>query len=299
MKRSGLAQLNKLICGLLLCVVLLGSLCPVLAVPADGCSLTIDYRHEDLPVAEAVFRLYRIADLDSELQLKYTEAFSDLQLDAKALQDSDELLLSRVAEQNLPPEHTLTLDSEGKGKLSGITPGAFLLVGEPATLGEYTYYVDHQVVFLPSASQQGSELQYHVTLCPKSTRLPVGTELIGVKAVKLWSDKGYEQERPKSIRVRLLKDGKTVSTAVLSETNGWSHTWSDLLPNARWTVQEDVPKGYVVEISEKDHVFTLTNHRKNIEQTGAVWWPVVTVLGAGLVLIIVGVLLRRSVRYEA
>lgn len=300
MRRSVSGQLNKLLCILMLCMVLLSILAPAaLAEPVQKCELIIDYQYETTPVSGASFRLYRIADLDSQYQLNYTGIFSDLQLDTQGLIDAVEDLYTKISDQSVDPELTLITDEQGSALASGIAPGAFLLVGDPLTLGSFIYHVDKQVVFLPAELDQTGEPEYSLTLRPKSSRVPVGTQLTCVKVVKQWDDKGYENQRPRSITVRLLKDGATVSTVKLSASNGWTHTWEDLLPNARWTVKEDVPSGYVVSTEEIDEIFTLTNHRKDIPQTGTIWWPVATILAVGLVLIILGITLRWSGRYGA
>ena len=290
MKSAALRYLNKLLC-LLLCVISLGMLYfGAHAQPASRCKLCIDFYHENAPVSNATFRIYRIANLGADRTLSYTEAFSDLRLDAEALSNAALDLYARVKAQNIQPEQTLITDDQGIAVSSDLAPGAFLFVGEPVTVEDFVHYVDQQVIFLEKDSQ---------IVRPKSARLPVGTKLISINAVKQWEDQGYEKERPNAIIVRLLKDGKTVSSAVLSKSNGWSHTWNDLLPNARWAVEEDVPEGYTVTVRESNHTFTLTNQRKDIPQTGHIWWPVITMLCAGLALIVVGLSVRRSGRNEA
>lgn len=290
MQSPAFRHLNKLLC-LLLCTVLLGLLCTgVCAQPERRCQLWIDYRHEGVAISQANFRLYRIAGLNSNLELSYSGAFSDLRLDAQALSDAAEELYLRVEKQSISPERTFVTDWNGKASVSDLTPGAYLLVGEPATVDASVYYVDKQVVFLH---------EDRMTMNPKCTQLPVGVKLISIQTVKFWDDHGHENERPREITVRLLKDGKTVHSVVLSEANNWSYTWNNLLPNARWTVAEDVPQGYKATIQEKDHVFTVINQYKNIPQTGQVWWPVITVFCLGLMLIVVGLSVRRSGRNEA
>lgn len=289
MKSSTFRYLNKLLC-FLLCMIFLCFLSIGASAQPGGCCLNIEFRHEGFPIPKAVFRLYRIADLENGRELSYTENFSDLRLDAEALSNAAYDLYARVEHQNLQPEQTLITDQDGIASAVDLAPGAFLLVGIPATVNGFDYHVEKQVIFLEKET---------LTLRPKSTRLPSEAKLISIEAVKLWDDQGFENERPNAIVVRLLKDGKTVSSAVLSDTNGWRHTWNDLLPNANWSVQEDVPEGYKVTVRESENTFTLTNHRKEIPQTGHIWWPVLTVLCVGLALIVVGFTVRGRGRNDA
>lgn len=290
MRSTVFQYLNKLLC-LLLCVVFLGLLCVgAWALPEERCQLFIDYQHESVSVSGAAFRLYHIADFDSREELSYVGIFSDLRMEAEALSKTAEDLYSRVKDRGMLPDRTVTTDRNGKASVSDLPSGAYLLVCEPTTVGSYIYYMDKQVVFLK---------EDNLTLKPKSTRLPASVQLISIEAVKRWDDRGYENMRPREITVRLLKDGRTVSTVVLSQANGWKHTWDKLLPNARWTVEEDVPLGYKVTVQKSGNVFTLTNQYKNIPQTGQIWWPVIMALCLGMVLIVLGMVIRRSGRNEA
>ena len=290
MRKKAAQQRNKLLC-LLLCTVLTGLLfVGVFATAENQCQLVLDYHYQDTAISGAAFRIYRVADLSSNQELIYTDAFSDFHLNADQLLQTREELYNRVGEKALAPEKQLITDADGIASANDLTPGAFLLVCEPTVLGDFVYYSDMQVVILAEDV---------LTLLPKSTRLPVGERLISIQAIKVWDDQGHENKRPHEITVRLLKDGKTVNSVVLSGANGWSHTWNDLLPNARWSVQEDVPEGYLATVEQNGYVFTLTNQYKNIPQTGHVWWPVLTVLGVGLLLVIIGLAIRRSGRNEA
>lgn len=290
MRIKAAQQLNKLLC-LLLCAILTGLLfVGVFATAGNQSLLVLDYHYQDTAISGAAFRIYRVADLSNNKELIYKDSFSDFVLTADQLLYAREELYNRIEEKSIEPEKLLITDNDGIAQAEDLTPGAFLLVCEPAVVGDFVYYCDMQVVILEEDI---------LTLLPKSTRLPVGERLISIQAVKIWDDRGYENKRPREITVRLLKDGKTVDSVVLSGANGWSHTWNDLLPNARWTVQENVPEGYLATVEQAGYVFTLTNQYKNIPQTGHVWWPVFTVLGVGLLLVIVGLVIRRSGRNDA
>lgn len=289
MRNKVAQQLNRLLC-LLLCTVLAGLLfIGVFATVGNQCQLVLDYHYQDTAISGAAFRIYRVADLNSDKELNYTDAFSDFHLNADQLLQAGKELFNRVEDKGLTPDKQLITDTDGIALANDLAPGAFLLVCEPAVVGDFVYYSDMQVVILDEDV---------LTLIPKSIRLPMGERLISIQAVKIWDDRGYENKRPNEITVRLLKDGKIFESAVLSETNGWSHTWNDLLPNVRWTVKEEVPKGYLATVEQTGNVFTLTNQYKNIPQTGHIWWPVLTVLGVGLLLVTVGLAIRRSGRNE-
>ena len=286
----------------LLCVALLGLMLLAVAIPGVQaraelmCSLSVDYVFDGVPIPGVAFRLYRLAELNDRYEPVYTGVFADVQPDAGNLEEEVLDLYTLAVDNGVQPEYTLTTDEAGQASASDVMAGVFLLAAEPVTLEGFTYYVDRQIVSLPV--QLDGRWETTLTLRPKSTRLPE-QQLTRITAVKRWDDKGYESQRPKSVDVHLLQDGKTVSTVTLSAANNWTHTWPELLPNANWSVQEEVPENYTVSVERQGDTFVLTNHRKTVPQTGAIWWPVLTAMGLGLVLILLGFSLRRGKEHHA
>ena len=64
---------------------------------------------------------------------------------------------------------------------------------------------------------------------------------------------------PESVTVHLLRNGVIRDTITLSGQNGWRYTWGDLSDAYTWTVEEDVPSGFVSHISKDGMIFTITN----------------------------------------
>jgi hypothetical protein len=247
-------------------------------------------------ISGAEFRLYPVAQADEHRELTLMAPFEDL--DSSTLTQQALELAKRVEQLQTPAAYTLRTDGTGTAKAEALHPGAWLLVGKPASLGDMTCYVEPQVILMPQQGENGSDV-YDILLQPKATVLPSDTETVQRSVVKVWQDPGFESQRPDAITVRLLRDGVAVDRVKLSEENNWRYTWKDLLPNAKWTVEEEVPEGYVSEVQYDQGVFTLTNHRKTIDQTGHIWWPVALALGAGVLLVLLGVILRRSGRHGA
>lgn len=285
-------HVNRLLCMALLGLVLLSAAAPGIHARTElSCSLTVDYVYDELPVPGVTFRLYRVAELNERYEPVFTGVFADVRLVTESLEEEALDLYTLVVDRQVQPEYTLTTDEAGQASVSNLIAGVFLLAAEPVTLDGFTYYVDKQIVSLPV--QRDGHWEAALTLRPKCSRLPV-QDLIEVTVEKRWEDRGYENDRPDAIGVSLLKDGKIVANAVLSPANSWTHTWSDLLPNTNWSVQEDVPEGYTMELKREGNTFILTNHRKTVPQTGAIWWPVITAAVLGLVLILLGTSLMRS-----
>ena len=124
--------------------------------------------------------------------------------------------------------------------------------------------------------------------------------------LKRWNDAGYEQKRPDSVSVTLLKDGAVYDAKTLTRTDGWQNTWRDLPrynPDGSeivWTVTESPVPGYTASVQQSGSTFILTNtlDRQKLPQTGLLWWPVPVLAAAGLLLLIFGALSKRKNGHE-
>ena len=124
--------------------------------------------------------------------------------------------------------------------------------------------------------------------------------------LKRWNDAGYEQKRPDSVSVTLLKDGAVYDTKTLTRADGWQNTCRDLPrynPDGSeivWTVTERPVPGYTANVQQSGSTFILTNtlDRQKLPQTGLLWWPVPVLAAAGLLLLIFGALSKRKNGHE-
>lgn len=92
------------------------------------------------------------------------------------------------------------------------------------------------------------------------------------KVEKKWRDDGFEKERPESVKIQLLADGKEYGTPItLNNDNGWVYEWTDLPKVGKdgreieYKVQEVEMAGktigidYIPDYKYKDNTFTVTN----------------------------------------
>lgn len=281
----------------LLLLVMIFYMVPPVHADWDGsqdvtCTLDIHFRFGSVTVSGARFYLYRVADVDANQIYTTLPPFHRVKGNAFHLVQMTFTLQKLARQHDAKPNYIMVTDEEGYAEITGLKPGAYLIIGAPTVNGINTHYVDPQVICMPQKSVAG-EYIYDINIRPKSVMLPSYVKLESRTVEKIWEDTGFESSRPASIAVKLLKDGQIMDRVELSAENNWTYTWTDLLPNANWYVEEEVPEGYTVEYRDTDGVFTVINRRERIPQTGHIWWPVALLLGGGFLLVVLGVVLRR------
>ncbi|MDO4732896.1 MAG: Cna B-type domain-containing protein [Bacillota bacterium] len=213
-----------------------------------------------------------------------------------------------------------------------LEPGLYLLCGQRHIQNGWIYSPEPVLICLPSLNETEDCWEYSVSLMVKYDARPQDTpELQDLKVLKIWEDEGCEDQRPRELKVYLLQDGEVYDTVFLNAENNWRHTWEDLSDAYDWTVAEDVPDGYSASISREGRSFVIRNSCRppippvppedppippedppvpgdpeppgppsppGLPQTGQLWWPVPLLLVAGLVLMLLGILRRRSIANE-
>jgi len=76
---------------------------------------------------------------------------------------------------------------------------------------------------------------------------------------KVWDDNGFP-DRPKTVKVHLLRDGEIYEIIELNQENQWTYTWDELDDRYQWSVEEEVPKGYEVTYKTEDNTVFIINH---------------------------------------
>ena len=145
-----------------------------------------------------------------------------------------------------------------------------------------------------------------------------------IHVLKVWKQ-DQVKERPASVQVDLLRtdqNGTTtvVDSQILKKENQWSYTWENLSSQVSWSVVEtEVPSGYTVSTSREGNTVVLTNTKtadsedksestdktgtsgenggnssQKLPQTGQLWWPVPLLMLAGVICLLVGKQLRKS-----
>lgn len=302
-----------------LCLLLLLPLAAAAAEnpdPVHENRLTISFRDNGTSLTGAEFKLYRVASMDSDGKLTVTETFSRYPVDFGTWDEETLRILAATLEgyvlrDGLTPFWSGKTDANGIIALRDLPIGLYLVLGSNHTQDGWVYETVPFMVELPSRDAETGEWLYDVVVQPKLSKRPVqegGT--LTRKVLKVWADDGNQQNRPKEITVQLLRDGVVWDTVTLNAENRWRHTWADLDDRYHWVVVESTPENYTVEMTQEGITFVITNtytappsppvnpDNPDLPQTGQLWWPVPVLAAVGLLMIVIGLLRRRSAGYE-
>lgn len=292
---------NKVISGFLCLLTALSALAlPVHA--AGGETVTLSYCIEgdgngQVPMSDVEFTIYRVGEIGEDGKIIPLTAFQDYvpesaDSSAQVWSDAAEKLEEDLTANKLTtvqPAATAQTNSSGAARFENLEQGVYFARSTKVQNGRYVYTT--LPIFFSTFSQ---------TIAIKYSRQLLHEDL---KIVKVWKDSCHPSRRPKSITIRLMRDGVKYSEITLPQKGKWEYTWKDLETRYQWTVEEDPITGYKKpEIRYENGLITVTNAcnrpashtNTTLVQTGQLWWPVPILLAVGLLMVIVGLIRRRG-----
>lgn len=241
---------------------------------------------DDTPQEGAEVTIYQVADFSVEnyqYSYSYTQAFDGCTVDLSLITDDAAEEFSEFVTENDISGETKAVDGEGYVYFEEVPLGLYLAVQTKEVPGNTT--INPFLITVPQGSTD--DLVYDVEAVPKTDIV----RLVEISVKKVWNDE--EKSRPSSVTIKLLNNGEVIDEVVLSEDNGWEHTWADMPKGDGYSVEEKVPKGYYANYKQNGFDFTVTNTDRLI-QTGQLNWPIPVLAGAGLVLLIIGFVIYQK-----
>ncbi len=243
------------------------------ADPKRNISLTITYLDEGAPLVNAEFDIYLVATVDAQNKITPTPSFRGYSVNyqntsTEALRALATTLEGYILRDNIPTTGTGRTDSEGKVYFPNngvrMQPGLYMAMGQRHIQSGVRYDASPFMIFLPHQNEDTEEWDYDVTVntkhdsgtVPKDPENPVFVER---KVLKVWNDKGYEHKRPKQVVVQLLRDTTVFDTVILNAENNWRFRWEGLDDKYKWTVVENEPEDYTVQMTREGITFVATN----------------------------------------
>lgn len=271
-------------------------------------SIAIQYE-----IANAEFRLYRIADVNEEFtKYEMVDPYQQYQVSLDDhIEEAALALESYLNRDQLEADAIAVTDKNGYVQFKQLNKGVYLILSDKKIENDTIYKPAPVIVSLPSETVEG-DYNFDVITDMKYTKeeVPKEPQLVDLNVMKIWRDKGNEAKRPKSIQVVLLKDGKAYKEQTLNDDNHWQYEWKDLSSEFEWDVIEDeVPKNYTVGKGKTKDTVVLANTfddsddsgdddsgKKPIKapDSGQLWWPVPILAVGGLLFVTLGIIKRKK-----
>ena len=261
-----------------------------------------DEEHTPIPYGE--FMLLRVADVVVEnynLCFVLTDEFAPSNIDISDINAPGlaQSLLDYAVEQGISGR-TETADENGTVVFDNLSIGLYV-IAQTGPAEDYDFYlIAPFLVTIPMTNAEGTDWIYDIEASPKAeAKPPVPPEPVELTVVKVWEDEN-SKERPDSVTVQLLCDGEPFGEpVVLNAENNWTYTWTELEAGHSWTVRETpVPSGYQVSYDVTHEGIIIVNTKKLV-QTGQLNWPVPVLACTGLLLCLLGWVLKMAHKRKA
>lgn len=239
------------------------------------CSLSLSYHPDHGDRDGITFRMYRIGDMDDAARLSFTDDWKDIPV---TMQNLDAEGWARLAatlagyidnDKDIDAASSGRTDSRGDVKFSDVRAGVYVLIGDShsvrvenrdGSVTTYRYEPRPEMVILPYLGTNGwvqdrviSAIKFEVT---NTTEEPT----VDRRVMKVWNDSGNASERPSSIEVALVQDGRVREVVTLDRWNNWRHDWEDLPADSTYRVVELTrPLNYYVTSWRNGTTFVLEN----------------------------------------
>lgn len=279
--------LNRIFIMILFVVILCCSVLPCFAVAESGSIIVTLEDKSKNKINDITVYLCKVAELNNTGYYP-TPAFEDSGISISGIINSpDESSAESVAKyvRDNKIDVLSAVSENGKVTFSDLSLGIWIVFCEEDS--KYTF--NPYIVLLPYESN--GKLSYEVLSEPKIEDIKPNE--ISIYVVKKWDDKNNAaKKRPEYIKIELLNGIDVVSSAKLSESTGWSHTFTGVSKDGNYSVREKTVSNYKVKYSgDATNGFVVTNiyNGEKLPQTGQYWWPIILIAIAGIGFIALGI----------
>ena len=261
--------------------------------------MTLRLTESGVGLPGATFEVFRVAEMDDDARFVMIDGYQPGNVDINKVEDAESWarLAEQLAKQVKAPGLAAKTNQQGRALFSDLPSGLYLVLGQRTEIGHWIYGFAPFMVSVPGTNDD--RWQYDVAADVKFQRNP---QLFDMKVIKYWQDAGYVDQRPKSIKVDLYRNGAVERTVELNASNRWSYTFTGLETRHTWMVREQsVPSGYRAAYGEQAGAQIITNTytakeagQQVIPQTGLLWWPVPVMALLGMAMLLIGLAMRQK-----
>lgn len=274
-------------------------------------SVNVTFQTDKSELEGTSVNLYKIAEFTSDAAAYTLSDPYAGELGSPTFDGSDEARLAAGAQTLVPIVRADGISPDQSSQVSG---GKAYFESLPAGLYLVTYDLPSDCGYNAGAILQsfpydfeGNDYVSDITIDIKVST--VETQQTKYRVQKVWKGDS-EKDRPDSITVVILKDGREYDRQQLSSSNNWSCSW-EYDGSAVFSVKEEsVPEGYSVRVTQNGTEFSVTNTRsgqttskpgsagiKTGDNSALMLW-IILLCGGGLAMVIFGIRFAGKNRKE-
>ena len=230
------------------------------------CSLRLTYHYEDKLFEGLEIQLFHAADVSKNKEYTLSTAFRDVPVNINAVSSQAEwdsiasTLTAYTLSNSISPTQEKITDKNGVVRFTDLTTGLYLVRWTKNKTGDNVSGFEPFIISVPNINDDGS-WNYEINALPKPGKNSPTNKEIEYRAVVLWDDAGFENQRPDNVQIEVFKNGKSVGIYTISSRENWTYKWTALDDGSVWTVVEKgIGAEYEITISQYGHVFTIVNH---------------------------------------
>lgn len=273
-------------------------------------SIVIDYTHNSEPLDDVDFKVYYIATYVNEHEVVTNEKFADFDIEYAKLSSEEYWITTRDNLENYISVNQIECDMEfitddlGQYKVEDLSLGLYYIEAESVVNDENLFYSEPIMIFVGQFDDDENAWLYHFSIKPKVSVTDFDNAP-DITVTKVWENSDDDFVKMQNVEVELYRDGELYDTVVLNEENSWEYTWYDMDPYADWAILETITlQDYNVDYSHDLYEFKIVNTYtgdlpdepddpdEEIPQTGSFANQIPIFSGVGLVLILVGFLIK-------
>ena len=237
------------------------------------CSLQLTYHARDKYFEGLEIQIFHVADVSSETKYSLTSQFQSYPVNINAISSQTEwdsiasTLTSYIIADAIKPTQEKITDKNGMVKFSNLKTGLYLVRWTKNKTEDNVSGFEPFMMAVPNRDEKGN-WNYDIDSYPKPGDYTPTNKAIEYRVVVLWSDSGFEDQRPDSVQIEIFRNGESVGIYTVTAEDNWSYRWKAIDDGSEWTVVEYVSGlKYDITMSKYGNVFTIVNYYGEEEQS--------------------------------
>lgn len=229
------------------------------------CSLTVTYQSGETAYANQEIQLYRVAEVNADCRFSPTSAFEACHMELNGITSQTqwntvtETFAAHITADSITPDSLTKTDTDGKAVFQNLPTGLYLVREVRITEPNAVKVFHNFMVCLPHSDANGDWV-YDVAATPKFEEYAPTYQTVRYRLSIYWNDTGLEYNRPKMLRVKILRNGELVKIITLTAEDNWTYEWTAPDDGSVWEVVSEEVSNYTITMWRNENHFITEYH---------------------------------------